>query len=324
MKAAIIGCGAISMIHAESLKNQGFEIVALCDIVKENAENINEKYGLNSTIYTDYRKMLNMENIDAVHICTPHYLHAQMAEYALKKNINVLLEKPACINEKEIEMLISAQEKSKAQLGICFQNRYLEGNKVAKEFLKDKTIFGIIGTLLWSRDEDYYSISEWRGSKQKEGGGVLINQAIHTLDLMLWLTSMPKYVTATVSNRHLQGIIEVEDTAECFWEIENGNAMLYATTAASKNYPINIKIDSGAHTVEITGESCEIDGNKFSDSCVSMVGKKYWGIGHYKLIKDFYCCLKEGRKFSIDIEEGAKALKLIFAIYKFAGKRIKI
>ena len=324
MKTAILGCGAISYVHVEALIRQGIDIVALCDIKKEKAQIIKEKHSLDCAIYTDYQQMLKVQEIEVVHICTPHYLHAQMAEYALAKNINVLLEKPASINEKEIDMLISAQANSKAQLGICFQNRYLEGNKDAKVFLQDKSICGITGTLFWCRDKDYYSLSGWRGTKEKEGGGVLINQAIHTLDLMIWLAGMPEYLTATVSNRHLQGIIEVEDTAECFWEIEKGNAMLYATTAASKNYPINIKIDSDSHTVEITGESCEIDGNKYSDSNISMVGKQYWGIGHYKLIEDFYSCLKEGRKFPIGIEEGAKALKMIFAIYKSEGQRIKI
>lgn len=324
MKAAIIGCGVISEIHAYSLINQGIEIVALCDVVEDKAKSLKKKYSLNSAIYNDYQQMLNKNKVDAVHICTPHYIHAEMAKYALNKNINVLLEKPACINEHELDMLISVQKLSNAQLGICFQNRYLDCNITAKKYIKDKLIYGITGTVLWSRDKDYYTLSDWRGNNQKEGGGVLINQAIHTLDLMLWFAGMSEYVTATISNRHLEGIIEVEDTAECYWKIENGNALLYATTAASKNYPVNIKIDSSGHTVEILGETCEIDGLKLYNESKTSLGKSYWGIGHYKLIEDFYCCLNEGKRFPIDIEEGSKVLKMIFAIYKSFGKKVKI
>jgi predicted dehydrogenase len=190
-----------------------------------------------------------------------------------------LLEKPACISAEEAELLCTAAERSEAQLGICFQNRYLEGVEAAKRFLSDKKILGMAGAVLWRRDREYYLSSDWRGKRATEGGGVLINQAIHTLDLMLWLGGMPEFVTATVSNRHLPGVIDVEDTAECYWETENGGAILYATTAASKNYPVSIKIDAGCHTVEITGGSCEIDGVKLSDARGNNpAGKDYWGI----------------------------------------------
>ncbi|MDD4002580.1 MAG: Gfo/Idh/MocA family oxidoreductase [Clostridia bacterium] len=325
MKAAIIGCGAISQRHADALKKCGIEIAALCDVILGKTGNLKERYLLRCSEYTDFKEMLGMQKIDAVHICTPHYLHAEMAGYALKKNINVLLEKPACINEKEIEMLRAAQKESGAQLGVCFQNRYLEGIQTAKKFLKDKKVQGITGTVLWSRDKEYYTLSEWRGSKQKEGGGVLINQAIHTLDLMQWLSGTPEYITATVSNRHLIGVIDVEDTAECYWETENGSALLYATTAGSRNYPINIKIDVGEHLIEIAGENCEIDGiNYCRIQSGKTEGKDYWGIGHYNLINEFYNCINDGKKFPIDIEEGTKALKMLFAIYKSEGQKVKV
>ena len=324
MNAAIIGCGAISIVHADALIKQNIKISALCDIRQHTAENLKAKFSLECNIYSDYKQMLSTEDIDVVHICTPHYLHADMAVFALSKDINVLLEKPACINENEIQMLIKAQKNSKAQLGICFQNRYLEGIIAAKQFLANKKILGISSTVCWSRDKEYYTDSDWKGRKNTEGGGVLINQAIHVLDLMLWIGQYPKYVVGNVFNGHLQDIIDVEDTADIYYETESGNALLYATTAASKNYPINIKIDAGEHLVEIIGESCEIDGVKFLSKHESTLAKDYWGLGHYKLIQDYYACLKDNRKFPIDIEEGSKALKVLFAVYKSNGKSVKI
>lgn len=325
MKAGIIGCGAISGVHAAVLNKLDIEIKAICDTNLSNANSLKEKYCQNTLIFDDYRKLLDC-GIDVVHICTPHYLHREMVISALERGVNALCEKPLCINVEEIEQIRCCLNKTKAKLGICFQNRYLSANIAMKKYLTDQKINNIIGTVFWSRDADYYISSKWRGRIITEGGGVLINQALHTLDLMIWFTEMPEYVTACLSNRHLPNIIDVEDTADCYWETKEGTkTIFFATTAASKNYPINIKFDAKGHKAEIIGNTCIIDDMKISETeSHGFESKDYWGLGHYKLIKDYYECISSNTDFPIGIDEGTKALKVVLACYRSNGEKVKI
>ena len=130
MKTAIIGMGVISKVHRSVLSEQNKNIVAVCDVKAEKASDLP-----NVPFYTDYKEMLEKEKPDVVHICTPHYLHAEMVIYALEHNINVLCEKPLCMKKEEIARILEAEEKSSAQLGVCFQNRYKYCNAYVKEFL---------------------------------------------------------------------------------------------------------------------------------------------------------------------------------------------
>ena len=185
---AIIGCGAISNNHISFLNEmKNVKIIALCDILTERAQAKKEKYNLDCMVYDDYKKMLNEISLDAVHICTPHYLHSEMAIEALKRDINVLLEKPVAITSKQADDLLKAAKQSKAKICISFQNRYLNRNKAVKELItsgKAGKILHINGEVAWHRTAGYYTNSRWRGFKATEGGGVLMNQAIHTLDLI--------------------------------------------------------------------------------------------------------------------------------------------
>ena len=208
MKAAIIGLGVIGKVHYDVLKRQGEDIVALCDI---DAAKLNGYDNVKK--YFDYKKMLDEEQIDVVHICTPHYLHADMTIYALERNVNVLCEKPLCIKKEDVARIIDAENKPEAMLGVCLQNRYNKSSQFVKRYFQNKKIDFAFGNVLWHRDKAYYASGEWRGKKETEGGGVLINQAIHTLDLMQWICGEPTSVCANTYNYSLKDVIEVEDTA---------------------------------------------------------------------------------------------------------------
>ena len=220
-RVAVVGCGAICGNHINGILSAGQNVCALCDIDESHALSVAEKFSLDPKIYTDYIGMLDTEHPDSVHICTPHYLHAQMCIEALKRNINVLCEKPLCISKQELESIIKAANESSAQLGVCLQNRYEPAILKLRELAGDDPV-GALGIVSWKRDEKYYASGDWRGKWATEGGGVMINQAIHTLDLLQWICGMPAYVTAHLSNDSLQGIIEVEDTASALLECENG------------------------------------------------------------------------------------------------------
>lgn len=319
LRTAIIGLGVIGKVHYEVLQKQGEEIVALCDV---DVEKLTPYEGVKK--YTDYQKMLDEEKIDVVHICTPHYLHVEMVVYALKRDINVLCEKPLCIREEEIDEILGAERGSKGQLGVCFQNRYNRSSLFVKDYLKDKKIDSAEGVLRWHRDEKYYRSAPWRGKRSTEGGGVLINQAIHTLDLLQWIVGMPSEVCGKTENRSLMGVIEVEDTVRADYFGER-DFSLFATNTAPVDQPAELTFSTADERIVVTPESVSVNGTDVDlDVDLGWYGKRSYGNGHEKLIADFYDCLRTGRRFLIDGEEGAKAVRCVLATYRSHGERTKI
>ena len=178
--------------------------------------------------------MLAHEAIDVLHICTPHALHVPMAEEAVARGIKVFTEKPPVIS-REHWARFSALNSS---VGICFQNRYNKNIRHVKQLLDTGAVGRVTGAravVAWYRDAPYYQNSGWRGTWALEGGGVLINQAIHTLDLLVMLLGPHTGVDTYMANRQLQGVIEVEDT-RCGLPLGTPSAvyrhqMLYSTSA---------------------------------------------------------------------------------------------
>ena len=326
MKVGIIGVGAIAQIHISALKKTDHHIVALCDLDIKQCIEASNKFSLNANIYSDYIKMLDCEKLDLIHICTPHYLHAEMICEGLKRNVNVLCEKPLAINERQLIEIEKAVQKSKAQLGICFQNRFNAAMLYIKDYLKDKEITAASANLIWDRGVNYYAQGKWRGTWSQEGGGVMINQAIHGLDILQWLCGMPECVTAYTANVSLKNVIEVEDTAFGLFKMKNGGKFVVnATNAASFCFPIYYMFRASGHTVELTADNIIIDGKFITKSDgLPIFGKEVWGVGHISLIKNFYNCLESGEKFSIGFDEGKNAVKLVLAMYRSNGQEIKI
>lgn len=324
MKIAVVGCGNVSRMHFKALdENPDTEIVAVADIKPERADEKAGTYGAKA--YYDFDELLNCEELDAIHICTPHYLHTPMAIKALKKGINVLLEKPCSVSIREIEELRNAEKASGKQLGICFQNRYNACVRNAKSII-DSVEMGKIKAVrafvTWNRGVDYYS-DDWHGTLEKECGGVLINQSIHTMDLVQYLGGKCKKVTAHVSNDHLKGIIEVEDTASALLELENGvTAVFYATLAYGENSEVFIEITLEKGKLRLEGEKLYSigDDGKLNEITakpdVVYHGQNYWGSGHSVLIDDYYYCLKSGEKFEIDGVDGGRAAQIVAACYE--------
>lgn len=328
-KTAIVGCGGIARTHATYLsKMENVEIVAVCDILNERAEYLKNTYAPNAQIFDDYVKMLDTVKPDVLHVCTPHYLHSEMAIAALKRDIHVLLEKPVSITMAQVNELIEAEKESNAKICISFQNRYLNRNKTAKQLIDSgkagKVLFAN-GTVLWHRDAPYYIDSHWRGFMATEGGGVMINQAIHTLDLMLWMCGDPEKLTAMTANYHLKDVIDVEDTASTYITFKNGaKGMFYATTAHYTDAPISLEIVCENMKLELKNDDLYIDGVKqeLYDDALDSDGKGYWGVGHMMLFNDFYSKLTTNEAMPIGVFEASKALKVLLAMYESNGKEI--
>ncbi len=325
-RIAVVGCGTIHKNHINGILLSGNTVCALCDIDEEKARaSAAELDG--ARVYTDYEKMLDEEKPDAVHICTPHYLHAKMCIAALARNINVLCEKPLCINRTELARIEEAAKNSTATLGVCLQNRY-EPNIVKLKELCDANISGAVGIVAWKRDAAYYASGEWRGKWLTEGGGVMINQALHTLDLLQWTVGMPESVTAHIFNDHLKNEIEVEDTATAIFKTADGRIFnLFATTACGVDFPAQLhvrladktRLYADNRTILKNGEPVFVE-----DTGKNAIGKAVWGRGHALLIADFYRCVRKGVPFPIDAAEGGKVIRLILSMYESNGKKTDI
>jgi len=237
-RVAIIGCGGIAQVHAAVLNNlQETELIACADIRPERAGAMAEKYGCRA--YASMDALLDAETPDAVHLCTPHYLHAPMAKAAADRGIAVFSEKPPVISREQWALLEDAA--AKVPFGVCFQNRYNPNVEEAKRLIRE----GVYGRLLggrafvtWKREIPYYRDSGWRGAWATEGGGVLINQSIHTLDLLVQLFGAPDRAETHMVNHHLKGAIEVEDTVEAYLILGGCPVLFYATTAYTTDAPV--------------------------------------------------------------------------------------
>jgi len=336
-KVGIIGCGNIFLMHAQSLINTpSVELVAVCDIRSLRAQRAAKRY--NCHHYLDYKQMLEKEDLDVVHILTPHYLHPSMAIQALNKKINVLTEKPISINPRDGEKMIRAAKRNKVKLGVIFQNRYNPGSQLVKKNLLTGKLGEVKAAKLivsYCKPDNYYLKSDWRGRLKLEGGGILIDQAIHFIDVLRWLVNdKVEYVEANTARR-MHKFIEVEDLAEGIIGFKKGAYIcFYLINFYSYNADPEIEMDCLNGRVKMVKDSAKIgfyDGRvveakpKPSEYIDYGQGRKdYWGFCHWIQIKEFYQALKKNRQPEVSGEEGLKTQEVVWNIYKSArlGRRI--
>ena len=334
-RVGIIGCGAIYHMHIGAIsETENLEISAICDIDKEKCEAEAKKY--DCPAFTDYKEMIDKCELDTVHVLTPHYLHAEMSIYALCHGVNVLTEKPMAITFSDAEKMVSAANESGMKLGVIFQNRYNTASAAVKSELESGTLGKIIGArfnVFWFRDAAYYKSGKWRGKWSTEGGGALINQSIHTLDLTNWfINSEPECVSASMANRTLRGVIEVEDEASGIIRYKNGvSASFFVCNHCRPGSGIEIEIICENGRAKIIGNRTEISYNTGKTKHIepdsagkTIPGKDYWGSSHGIQICAFYDSLSKGESPEIDGAEALKTQKVLCAIYESAksGKDI--
>ena len=256
---------------------------------------------------------------------------AEMAIAALKRNIHVMLEKPVCINEEQIRAMLKAEAESKASICVSFQNRMLARNIRAKQLIESgeagKVQFAS-ARVCWKRGEAYYTESHWRGFFATEGGGVMINQAIHTLDMLLWMLGEPVSVAASTSNLHLPGVIEVEDTANAYMTFEGGaHALFYATTANWRDEPVVLTVKCENMIISLHDGDLFINGEPqhIYEEIRLKTGKDYWDVGHKLLFAEFYSRLKAGRRdMPVSLKEAWRAVRVLLTMYGSGEKAIPL
>ena len=250
VKVAVIGIGNMGSAHASCIaKNEinGMSLTAVCDISHKKLETFSEKYP-HIKCYESYEKLFEDKVCDSVIIAVPHPLHAQIAICAFKHGLNVMLEKPADIAVSRVQKLNEEAEKSGKIFGIMFNQRTNPLYQKAREIVKSGSLGELKRTVWiitnWFRTQNYYDSGDWRATWSGEGGGVLLNQAPHNLDLWQWICGMPDSVTAfcDVAKYHN---IEVEDDATIFTRYKNGATGVFMTSTGE--YP-------GTNRLEISGD----------------------------------------------------------------------
>ncbi len=323
-RTAIIGCGGICITHITALQAIGnADIVALCDIREDRLENAS-KLCPDAAKYTDYKKLLDESDAQIIHVCTPHYLHAEMAIASMLSGRDVYLEKPCAMNSNEAQKIIDVSEKTGKKVCVSFQNRVINTTVSAKAIVDSGEmgkLLGGKGLVTWNRGGAYYSESGWRGKFATEGGGVLMNQSIHTLDLLYYFLGEVESVKGHASLDKNFDVIEVEDTAQAYIKFKNGSsAIFYATNCNTVNSDIEFELyfEKGSLLFRDDALYRRADG-KLELVCRNdnlLNGKNYWGNGHIKMITNFYEAVDGKDICYCDIRDSVQVLEIISGIYK--------
>jgi len=256
LKFAVIGVGIMGSSHVRDIsKSDDIALAAICDIDPQRAQAAAAAHGVPA--YTDYREMMEKEKLDGVMIATPHYFHTPIAIEAMLHGINVLSEKPEAVTVKDAHSMNDAYEEAKQKFpnlvfAIMFQNRTFGVYAKLKEMIEAGELGNLVRTTWlvtdWFRSQAYYDNGGWRATWRGEGGGVLLNQCPHNLDLYQWLVGLPKKVTgfAAIGKYHN---IEVEDEVTAFFQHENGMVGHFVTSTAES---------PGTNRLEIVGEKGKV------------------------------------------------------------------
>jgi predicted dehydrogenase len=322
----LIGCGRIAPNHARNIVElENAELRAVCDIVPEKAQTFHSEYG--GEVYTDYRRVLERKDIDIIAIATPSGLHAGIGIEAAEAGKHVIVEKPMALSLFDADRLIDTCHKHGVYLGVCHQNRY---NLVVQKLRRalEEGRFGklthSVASIRWYRNQAYFAQDDWHGTWAQDGG-VLMNQSIHNIDLLIWMMGQPESVFARVATR--QHRIEVEDLG---LGIINFTSGAYGMIEASSSiYPKNLEetlnVFGEKGTVVLGGTSInKIEAWRFADAredeaeVIKNVGESppnIYGFGHRILYQRFLKAIEDSSPFDIPGEEGRKGLELILAMY---------
>lgn len=330
LRVGLVGCGDISPMHLDAIAaDPGADLVGVCDIDGPAREAAAAQYGGEPFARLD--DLLDAGGLDVLHVCTPHYLHAPMAEQGLAAGVNVLTEKPVGRTLADADRLDRAARASSAILGVCFQNRYNNTVVELKRRLDEGRygeVLSVSGELRWQRDAAYYARRPWRRTWREAGGGLLINQAIHTLDLMQWLVGGVAGVSGRAEQRAMRPPVEVEDTASITLDLETPagsrvEGVFFGTNTHDHNAPVVVEVRTEQAVLRLESDLTITTG----DSEVEVVesagngpqGRDYWGASHALLIADFYRHVRLGRPFWIDAAEATPSLRILSEVYRQSG-----
>jgi len=337
---AVVGCGSISKAHIHAIHaNQRATLSAVVDIVPERAKAVAEKN--NCLWFSSIEEMLAKANVDVVNICTASGLHMEPALIAAQAGKHLMIEKPLEVTRERCDAIISACEEHNVLLGGIFQCRFFAANQLVKQAVAEGK-FGqmVLGNAFvkWYRPPSYYAETSWRGTRRFDGGGALMNQAIHHVDLLQWIMGQVTSVQA-FSDRLLHKHIEVEDAVTAILRFASGAmGILQASTAVQPGYPKRLEIHGTMGGAILEDDLLvEQSGLKIDPKTEAAINQHAGGathsdptalsyLGHELQISDFIEALCTGREPAVSGREARKAVDLVLAIYEAAesGQMVRL
>ena len=346
LRTAIIGCGKVGATHALAYcKIPDSEFTAVCDVSQQNAEKFAKDY--NVPAYNDVGKMIRENGIQAVSICTPHPLHAELTVEAAEAGASVICEKPLAASLQDCDRAISACEKAGVQLGVISQRRYywpvVRMMKAIQDGKIGKPIVGTMEVMGW-RSPEYYLMDSWRGKWIEEGGGVMINQTPHQFDLLQWMMGPIDELYGYWDNFNHPSI-EVEDTALAVIRFKSGAlGQIFVSNSQKPGLwgRVHVHGSNGASVgAQVEGGSSFVSGVT-SSATVEAPYNDIWTIPgeesmqpiwkqqdaqkadehdtmnyfHQLQIADFLEAVSQNRKPAVDGHEGRKTVEIFTAIYR--------
>lgn len=333
MKYALIGCGRIATNHVKAVLNNSLDFAAVCDVIPEQMEALLAKHGLeqDSSIkrYTDYKKMIEENELDLIGIATESGIHAEIALYCIDHGINVIIEKPIAMSIQDADEIIRRSEEKHVKVSACHQNRF----NIAVQEMRNALKAGRFGKIShgsvhvrWNRNKDYYTQAPWRG-KWASDGGALMNQCIHGIDLLRWMLGDEIEEVYGATRQQFHDYLEAEDVGMAVIKFKNG---AIATVEGTTNvYPQNLEetlyVFGENGTVKLGGKSTNnIDVWNFADETeedkknkgLEEATSNVYGNGHTSLYADVIDAIKNDRAPYVDAVAGRNALELVLAIYK--------
>lgn len=319
VRVAIIGLGDIAAVHLSAISAaREATLVAGCDILPERRPMLPDGV----PFYTSYSDMLDREQVDVVHICLPHYLHYPVAKEVAARGYHIFAEKPLCISGEEAADYAQLEERHGVKICLCLQNRCNDTSEQLRELLLGGAygkVTGVTGVVTWCRTPEYYAAKPWRASWALAGSGVMMNQAIHTLDLLQYFAMSPvRSLRGTVSNL-VDFELEVEDTATARIEFESGATGLFMATVANgvdSSVSLEVRCEKAVFTIRDQSLYRWEDGHQvlLVQDDTATAGKACYGNSHQKLIDRFYRTLAGEASGYIPAAEGVVSVRMIEAI----------
>ncbi len=323
----IIGAGAICPLHLAAIERcEGAELAGVADVSAERARSVGEAHQV--PWHTDYHDLLRDPNVDVVCVLTPSGLRAPVCVDAARAGKHIVAEKPLEVTLDRVDSIIDECDAAGVNLAVIFQLRFLPGvQEVAKAVFEGRLGKPVLGDayVKWFRSQDYYDSATWRGTWALDGGGALMNQGIHYIDLLQWFLGPTRSVYGHVATL-VRERIEVEDTAVACLTFESGAlGVIEACTSANVGRPARLELRGEKGTVvledgnvvfwDICGEepfaAPHVDTGSGATHPMAITS-----VGHEAQIRDMVVAINESRAPVVDGREARKAIEIISAIYK--------
>lgn len=340
LNVAIIGTGGIAPLHIKGYLTfkEEVNIVALCDIYPEKSEKMAADFDLDVTIYDDHEELLANESIDLVSVCTPPYVHAEIAINAMKAGAHAVVEKPMAASLKECDDMNRVSEETGKTLSIISQNRFTNPMMKLKTLLDEKVIGKVLHTQVdsfWWRGHNYYDLW-WRGTWEKEGGGCTLNHAVHHLDIFKWLNGMPDEITAVMSNVAHDNA-EVEDISIAIGKYKDGGLATLTSSVVhhGEDQQLIFQGEEARISAPFKVSAMAAQGNGFpkeNAEKMEAITRRYEELddlpyeGHTGQLNNVIQSLLGHEELVVDGYQGKQTLELIMAIYSAsqAGQKVDL